>query len=92
MKFINITKDFILKNKLFSVFLLNTGQRVVKNKGKPLYKSLPLGLFIKYNDILYRLSYFSYKVVPMVVDYKVLNRNNKNIDKVHNRHSKTLLD
>ena len=73
MKLINIkkkklNKDLILKNKLFSVFLLNTGHSVITNKQINLYKMVPVGLSLKYNDLLYRLGYFSYKVIPMVID------------------------
>ena len=97
MRLINIkkkklNKDLILKNKLFSVFLLNTGHSVITNKQINLYKTAPIGLALKYNDLLYRLGYFSYKVIPMVIDYKVLNRKSKNLDKVHDRHSKTVFD
>ena len=97
MRLINIKKkklkkDLILKNKLFSVFLLNTGHSVITNKQINLYKTAPIGLALKYNDLLYRLGYFSYKVIPMVIDYKVLNRKSKNLDKVHDRHSKTVFD
>ena len=87
-----LNKDLILKNKLFSVFLLNTGHSVVTNKQINLYKMVPIGLAVKYNDLLYRLGYFSYKVIPMIIDFKVLNRKNKNLDKVHDRHSKTVFD
>ena len=40
----NLNKDLILKNKLFSVFLLNTGHSVVTNKQINLYKTVPVGL------------------------------------------------
>lgn len=82
----------IINKKLLSIFLLNTGYNVVRNKRINLYRTVPLGLALKYNNILYRLGYFSYKVIPMVIDYKVLNRKNNNLDKVHDRHSKTVFD
>jgi len=92
MKSININKDLILKNKLFSIFLLHTGQSIVTTKWVNVYKTIPLGLALKYNELLYRFGYFAYKVIPMAVDYKVLNRNNKNLDKLDEKHSKTIFD
>ena len=92
MKSININKDLILKNKLFSVFLLQTVQNIVTTKRLNAYKTIPLGLALKYNELLYRFGYFAYKVIPMAVDYKVLNRNNKNLDKLDEKHSKTIFD
>jgi predicted unusual protein kinase regulating ubiquinone biosynthesis (AarF/ABC1/UbiB family) len=96
-----INKDTLNRNKLLSFFLLERGIKVIRKDKVNLYKSVPLGLVLGYNDVLYRVGYFTYKILPMVTEYKIANRKQTkkgvpekdiHFDKLDDKYSKKIFD
>ena len=96
-----VNLDIVKKNKLFSLFLLDRGVKLKKKKKVSVLKTIPIGVGLAYNTVLYRVGYFTYKIVPMVIDYKKENRrqskkglnwDDRHFDSLDEKHSKTIYD
>jgi len=79
-----------MKNKnilILSGIILKLLETFKKKRG--LSESQPL--YLCYSNTVYRSSYFFYKTIPMILGYKFRNKS-KSIDKLHKKHSKTLVN